>query len=84
MKMALHASPSNPHAMKLELRNLNLRDAQREASIHLELLKSQQEKVSRKKRKRRRKKRKKKLLLKRRMSTHHQKIQSSILFVNGN
>ena len=67
MKMVLHASPSNPHAMKLELRNLNLRDAQREASIHLELLKSQQEKVSRKKRKRRRKKRKKKLLLKRRM-----------------
>jgi len=52
--MVLPASLSNPHAMKLKLRNQNLKDALREASIHLELLKSQQEKVSRKRRKRRR------------------------------
>jgi len=78
--MVLPASPSNPHAMKLKLRNHNLKDALREASIHLELLNSQQEKVSRKRRKRRRKK----LLPKRRMSTHHQRIQSSTLSVNGN
>jgi len=84
MKMAPHASLFNLHAMKLQLRNLNLKDAQREVSIHLELLKSQQEKVLRKRRKRRRKKRRKKLLLNRKMSIHHQRIQSLTLSVNGN
>jgi len=39
--MVLLASLSNLHAMKLELRSLNLKDAQREASFLLELLKHQ-------------------------------------------
>ena len=46
--MVLLASLSHRHAMKLELRSLNLKDAQREASSQADLQKLQKLKLSRK------------------------------------